>query len=85
MLLDHGPGDLVVALSRGLHRVPCHVVERNRVGENAHRLVEGTEPEETDTQQVRSMSHRWVGSDQSCTAFTFSPGCSACIWILVSD
>ena len=46
MLPDHGPGDLVVALSRGLHRVPRHVVEGNRVGENAHRLIEGTEPAE---------------------------------------
>lgn len=44
MLLDHGPGDLVVALSRGLHRVPRHVVEGDHVGEDAHRLVEGAEP-----------------------------------------
>lgn len=49
MFPDHGPGDLVVALSRGLHCVPCHVVERDRVGEDAHRLVEGAEPEERDT------------------------------------
>lgn len=51
MLLDHGPSDLVVALSRGLHCVPRHVVERDRVGEDAHCLVEGTEPEEMDTEQ----------------------------------
>lgn len=46
MLSDHGPGDLVVALSCGLHCVPCHVVERDHVGEDAHGLIEGTEPEE---------------------------------------
>lgn len=46
VLLDHGPGDLVVALRCCLHRVSCHVVERYHVGQNAHGLVEGTEPEE---------------------------------------
>lgn len=45
VLPDHGPGDLVVALSRGLHRVPRHVVEGDHVGEDAHRLVERAEPE----------------------------------------
>lgn len=44
MLPDHGPSDLVVALSCGLNRVPRHVVERDHVGEDAHRLIEGTEP-----------------------------------------
>lgn len=51
MLPDHGPGDLVVALSCGLDRVPRHVVESNRVGEDAHCLIEGTEPEETSKSQ----------------------------------
>lgn len=46
VLPDHGPSDLVVALGCGLHRVPCHVVERDHVGENAHCLIEGAEPEE---------------------------------------
>lgn len=46
VLPDHCPGDLVVALSCGLHRVPCHVVERDHVGENANRLIEWTEPAE---------------------------------------
>lgn len=41
---DHGPGDLVVALSCGLHRVPRHVVERYDVGQDAYRLIEGTKP-----------------------------------------
>lgn len=44
MLSDHGPGDLVVALGCGLHRMPGHVIKSYRVGQNAHRLVEGTEP-----------------------------------------
>lgn len=44
MLTDHGPGDLVVALGSGLNGVACHVVEGNRVGQDAHRLVEGTKP-----------------------------------------
>lgn len=47
VLPDHGPGDLVVALSRGLHRVSRHVVECDHVGQNSHRFVERTEPEET--------------------------------------
>lgn len=45
MLPDHGPGDFVVALSRGLHRVSRHVVERDHVGQNPDCLVERTEPE----------------------------------------
>lgn len=44
VLPDHGPGDLVVALSRGLHRMARHVIERNRVGQNPNCLVERTEP-----------------------------------------
>lgn len=51
MLLDHGPSDLVVAMSCGLHCVPCHVIERDHVGEDAHRLIEGAEPEDMDTDQ----------------------------------
>lgn len=51
MLPDYGPGDFVVALSCGLHRMPCHVIESYHVGENAHCLVEGTEPEEIDTKE----------------------------------
>lgn len=47
VLPDHGPGDLVVALSCGLHCVPGHVIESYHVGQNAHRFVERTEPEET--------------------------------------
>lgn len=57
VLLDHGPSDLVVALSCGLHCVPRHVVERNRVGQNAHCLIEGTKPEETDTEQSKVISN----------------------------
>lgn len=45
VLPDHGPGDLVVTLSRGLHRVPRHVVEGDHVGEDADGLVEWAEPE----------------------------------------
>lgn len=41
---DHGPGDLVVALSRGLHCVPRHVIEGYYVGQDANSLIEGTEP-----------------------------------------
>lgn len=54
MLLDHGPGDLVVALSCGLHRMPCHVIESNRVGENAHCLIEWTEPAEKSQKTITS-------------------------------
>lgn len=57
VLPDHGPGDLVVALSGGLHGVPGHVVERDHVGEDAHRLVEGAEPEESRSGQVTSLLH----------------------------
>lgn len=46
MLPDHGPGDLVVALGCGFHRVSGHVIKRYHVGQNAHRLVEGAEPED---------------------------------------
>lgn len=46
VLLDHGPGDLVVALSCGFHRMPGHIVESYHVGENSHRLIEWTEPVE---------------------------------------
>lgn len=45
MLPDHGPGDLVVALSSGLHGVSRHVVEGDHIGENAHSLIKGTESE----------------------------------------
>lgn len=44
MLPDHGPGDLVVALSCGFHRMTRHVVERYHVGEDSHGLIERTEP-----------------------------------------
>lgn len=44
VLTDHGPGDLVIALSGGLHGVPGQVVEGDHVGQDAYRLVEGTEP-----------------------------------------
>lgn len=50
MLPDHGPGDFVVALSCGLHCMPCHVIERYHVGQDAHCLVEGAEPKKMDTQ-----------------------------------
>lgn len=51
VLTDHGPGDLVVALSRGLHRMPGHVVEGDHVGQDAHCLVERTEPGEKESKQ----------------------------------
>lgn len=51
VLPDYGPGDFVVALSCGFHRVPCHVIESYHVGENAHCLVERTEPEEIDSKE----------------------------------
>lgn len=44
VLSDHGPGDFVVTLRCGLHRVPRHVIKCNHVGEDAHGFVEGTEP-----------------------------------------
>lgn len=59
VLLDHGPSDLVVTLSRGLHCVSCHVVERNHVRENANRLVEGTEPEKKS----------WINNQWICSFF----------------
>lgn len=46
VLADHGPGDLVVALRSSLHRMPSHVVEGNHVRQDAHSLVEWTEPGE---------------------------------------
>jgi len=45
VLLDHRPGDLVVALRRGLHRVAGQVVEGDHVREDADGFVEGAEPE----------------------------------------
>lgn len=44
VLPDHGPGDLVVALRRGFHRMAGHVVESDRVREDADSFVEGAEP-----------------------------------------
>lgn len=44
VLPDHGPGDLVVTLSRGLHCMSRQIVEGNRIGEDAHRFVERAEP-----------------------------------------
>ena len=44
VLPDHGPGDLVVTLSRGLHCMSRQVIERNCVGKDAHRFVERAEP-----------------------------------------
>lgn len=44
VLLDHGPGDLVVALCRGLHGVSSHVVKSDHVREDANGFVERTEP-----------------------------------------
>lgn len=44
VLPDHGPGDFVVTLCCGLHRVSSHVVKGNHVGEDADSLVEGAEP-----------------------------------------
>lgn len=41
---DHGPSDLVVALRRGLHRMAGHVVEGDRVREDADGFVKGAEP-----------------------------------------
>ena len=45
VLSDHGPGDLVIALSCSFHGVSRHVIEGNHVGQDAHRFIEGTEPE----------------------------------------
>lgn len=53
MLTDHGPGDLVIALSGGLHSVPGHVVEGDHVGQDAYRLIEGTEP--GDDERTRNL------------------------------
>lgn len=44
VLPDHGPGDFVVTLRRGLHGVPRHVVKCNHVWEDANSFVEGAEP-----------------------------------------
>lgn len=41
---DHGPSDLVVALRCGLHRMAGHVVEGDRVREDADGFVKGAEP-----------------------------------------
>ena len=60
----------MVALSRGLHCVPRHVVERDHVGQDAHRLIEGTEPEEIDTEQ--SVRVKCTGNTQQWS-LTSSP------------
>lgn len=44
VLFDYGPGDLVVALRCGLHCMAGHVVESDRVREDADSFVEGAEP-----------------------------------------
>lgn len=44
VLPDHGPGDFVVALCCGFHRMPGHVIKRNHVREDANSFVEGAEP-----------------------------------------
>lgn len=46
VLPDDGPGDLVVALGRGLHSTACHVIEGNHIGKHPHCFVKGAEPEE---------------------------------------
>lgn len=48
VLPDHGPGDFVVTLCCGLHRVSGHVVKSNHVWEDADSFVEGAEPVRRD-------------------------------------
>lgn len=54
VLSDHGPGDFVVTLRCGLHRVPGHVVKCNHVREDANGFVEGAEPVWADSRRRES-------------------------------
>lgn len=49
---DDGPGDFVVTLSCGLHRMSGHVIKRYHVWEDANSFVEGAKPKRIFTHML---------------------------------
>ncbi len=72
MLPDHGPGDLIVALCGGLYGMTCHIIERNHVGQDTHRLIEWTKPENEKLSNSDPYCHMSFNKAVECSSVSIS-------------